>query len=80
MNAQEQRFLTVMRSLRHQLAGAVDTLDVLLDLAEEQSKPDATADRSRGECPHPMGARMPKATMGHPTRFHCNVCDTDVEA
>lgn len=75
----EQRFLTAMRGLRNTLAGAVDQLDLILDLAEQRTTDTISGERKPGECPHPIAARTAKATMGHPGRFHCNVCGKDVE-
>jgi hypothetical protein len=77
-NKSEQRFLTAMRGLRNTLASAVDQLDVILDLAEEDAKTEVVP-KGKGECPHPMSSRVPKAVMGHPTRFHCTTCGQDVE-
>lgn len=70
-----QLFLTSLRGLRNTLASAVDQIDVLLDLAERPtSEPSADA-----SCSHPAANRRPNPAMGHPDRFYCTKCKTEVE-
>lgn len=76
---QEQLLLTQLRAVRNQAAGLMDTIDVLLDMAERDDKASPTQDTKRGECRHPIPARESRAAMGHPNRFFCNVCQQDVE-
>lgn len=73
----QERFLTELRAVRNQAAALIDMADLILDSAEQVEEQSST--RQPGECPHPKAARQPRATMGHPNRFHCTVCDQDVE-
>lgn len=67
-------FLNSLRALRHQCAGVVSSLDNILELAERPTDEPVSA-----ECQHPIAARKPIPTMGHPNRFKCNVCGQEVD-
>lgn len=73
-------FLQNLRALQHSLLSSAHTIGVLLDLADRPpTDPGVVEDTMRSTCSHPMTARMPTPTMGHPSRFHCRACNKEVE-
>lgn len=72
-------FLTALRALQHTLRAADYQITVVLDAANRESDAVVAGPRKKGECPHPIGNRISKAGMGHPNRFHCTACNTDIE-
>lgn len=69
--------IALLRALQLSLRAADAAIDAVVTLADAPAE-DA-APLVRVACPHPMGMRIRKAVMGHPTRFECQVCGQTVE-